>query len=476
MKLPKKKWSRILGIWFALHCTSGAWANWGGSQIKEIQKLVQAQVARGQAQESDSTSSEGPSNVKMGGSACTSEMMIEGAIGPATQDSLERNLELTKEWGCKSMLITINTPGGALPATRKIVTTILNSPIPILCLISPSGAHAGSAGAIIMQSCHVSGAMVATNIGAATPVSGAQKEIPDDLRKKLINDTVSWMEGVTKLRKRNLEFSKEIITEAKAVSAREAVKLGAIDFLAETKQEFLDYAHGRTVLLTEKTTTQVVVGDLKPIGSDLRENILKLVANPQVAYMMFMGSLALIYFELTHPGTIVPGVVGAIGLVFSLISLDMMEVTWAGVALIVLGIGFLIGEAFLPSFGMLGLGGIAAFVFGSIILFDEAKTGYELPIHMIVASSLGLGVITMMIAYAAFNVRKTRVRGSAEEMLDRVSQVNSVKEGQPNQGKAKVLGELWNIRSSHELSEGMKIKVVEVKGLTLIVEPTNEES
>ena len=175
---------------------------------------------------------------------CTIELKIEGAIGAATLDILERAIYRVKKQNCSALLLLINTPGGQLLTTRKIVDRILNTDFPVLCLIHPAGAHAGSAGAIIMQACHVNGGIETTNIGAATPIMGSGQKISDDLRKKLINDTTSWLDSLTQLRKRSKKFGREIITEAKAVSATEAQKEKAIDFVGKTKLEFLQFADG----------------------------------------------------------------------------------------------------------------------------------------------------------------------------------------------------------------------------------------
>jgi len=178
---------------------------------------------------------------------CTLEIKIEGVIGPGTTDYIDRAINKAKKLECSSFLALINTPGGSLESTRIIVEKILNSDIPFLCLVAPQGGHAGSAGAIILQACHVNGALKATNLGAATPVAGSGQEIPKDLRNKLVNDTVSWLEGVTKLRGRNLEFSKKIVDEAKAVSSEEAYKLKAIDILSDDIKGFLEKDNGRKV-------------------------------------------------------------------------------------------------------------------------------------------------------------------------------------------------------------------------------------
>ena len=237
---------------------------------------------------------------------CTLQMEVTGAIGAATLDDLQRAQKKAERENCGALLLLINTPGGSLHTTRLIVDEIFNSPRPILCLVHPAGAHAGSAGAIILQACHVAGAMEATNIGAATPIAATGEKIPEDLRNKLLNDTISWLEGITKLRDRNLEFSREIVSKAKAVDAKEALKLGAIEFVAKSSDEFLQFCQNRKVKLSVSKEVEVQVGPIVKYETDLRSQLLSLITDPQIAYIMFMGSLGLIYFELTHPGTFAP--------------------------------------------------------------------------------------------------------------------------------------------------------------------------
>ena len=356
-------------------------------------------------------------------SSCTLELEITGTIGVATLDVYQRAKKRVLKKGCSSLLLLVNTPGGALQTTRMIIEEILNSPFPVLCLVYPSGGHAGSAGAIILQACHVSGAVRATNIGAATPILSTGKDTPKDLRKKIFNDTQSWIEGITKLRKRNEKFSKEIVTEAKAVSASEAFKIGAIDFLVTEKGEFLKNAHGKEVILQDNQKEKVITGDLQVFPLDLRYQLISLLTDPQTAYLIFMGSLGLIYFEITHPGVIVPGVLGGMGLIFSLVSFHKLNVQWGGLALILLGLILMLAEAFVPSFGFLGLGGLMSFVLGSVFLFDP-QSGYFVPLpFLIVVSTLFWSFPLFDCLFALFDETKKEEWGvryfNWKESLDR---------------------------------------------------------
>lgn len=402
--------------------------------------------------------------------ACTLEMEMTGTIGPANVDLFERGIRRARDSRCDSVLILINTPGGSLQSTRLLVGQILNSPLPVLCLVAPSGAHAGSAGAIILQACHVNGAMEGTNLGAATPVAGGGAEMPEDLRKKIMNDTRSWMETITRLRGRSEKFGQEIVTEAKAVSADEAKRLGAIDIVVTKVDDFLQFADGRPVKMSENVKLNVSVGERRVFAPDWRYKALDLLTDPQTAYLLLMGSLALIYFEVTHPGTMVPGVLGGIGLVISMVALHKLDVEWGGLALLLLGIAFMIAEAFVPSFGILGIGGLASFVIGSLLLFDPAETGgYRLPLSLILPTAIFLGLIMMGVGILVLRTYRVRKRGGFDDLIGREGDVVTVGEGGLH-GQIELRGETWAFESAVELRRGQKVKVTGHKGLTLKVE------
>lgn len=408
-------------------------------------------------------------------SPCTVAVTINDAITASTSDYLARAEKRAVEQNCQSLLVRVNTPGGSLQSTRLIVEKILSSPIPYLCLITPSGGHAGSAGAIILQACHVNGGAPATNIGAATPILGSGEKTPEDLRKKLINDTVSWMEGVTKLRERNLKFSEEIITEAKALSVEQAHKLGALDILAQNELDFLQQSQGRKVQLGEQKDQKVIVGDLKEFSPDNRYKLLSFVADPEFAYLLFMGSIGLLYVEITHPGMIVPGVVGGIGLVLSLVAFHKLEVEWGGLALILLGVGFLIAEMFVASFGILGIGGLVAVFFGSLFLFDAQSTGYSLPLSLILSVVSVIGLMFLGIGYIAMKTIRHKSSDADSDLQQNLGEVYSV-EHEGHQGQVQIMGEVWQFESAESLKKGDAVKVLSRHGLTLKVQKKNKEN
>lgn len=407
-------------------------------------------------------------------SSCTLQTEIIDAVGPATLDLLQRAIHKAKEENCTSLLVLINTPGGNLQSTRYIVEEILASPLPFLCLVYPNGGHAGSAGAIILQACHVAGAMEATNIGAATPISGSGEDIPKDLRQKLLNDTRSWVEGLTKLRHRSETFGRDIILEAKAVNATEAYKLGALDFVATKKQDFLEFSRGRVVHMSENQKVKVEVGPLRTWNLDLRYKIVSFFSDPQMAYLIFMISLGLIYLELTHPGLVAPGVIGAGGLVLSLIAFHKLDVTWGALALVFLGLVLMVAEAFVAGFGVLGIGGVISFMVGSLILFDPATTGIQLPLSLVLSSSLILGLLMMGLAYLAFNSRQAVRRGTFEEMMGQKGRAVEVDPDNSCLGRMSINGELWRFQCEEKVSLNDSLLVKGHSGLTVTVERTKE--
>jgi membrane-bound serine protease (ClpP class) len=400
---------------------------------------------------------------------CTLEFKIDGAIGPASLDLLERAEKRALQNNCASILMVLNTPGGSLQTTRLMVEKILASKVPYLCLVAPAGGHAGSAGAILLQACHFSGAFNTTNIGAATPVSGGGEQIGEDMRKKLVNDTKSWVVGLAELRGRNVKFAQEIVEDAKAVSAREALEIKAIEWTGDVKESFVSAANGRKTTIENKDAT-ISTGALVEFAQDLRYRIMDFLTNPQFAYLLFMGSLGLLYFELTHPGTIAPGVIGAIGLAISLVSLHMLNVTWGGVLLIVLGLMLMIAEAFVASFGILGIGGVIAFFIGSLFLFDVDVQGFELPLLTILPVTLFLGALMVGIAYLAYSTRK-RVhhdQSGKEYLMGKTGFVTSI-EGNGDHGYAEIEGEVWKFQSVAAVTVGDKVRVSQIQGLTLSV-------
>ena len=414
-----------------------------------------------------------PASATAQATQCVLETKLDNVIGPASLDLVQRAKRRAIKNNCGSVLLLINTPGGNLQTTRLIVEEILNSPVPFLCFVYPPGGHAGSAGAIILQSCHLAGAAEGTNIGAATPIEETGANIPSDLRKKILNDTVAWVTSLAHLRGRNEKFAEDIIRQAKAVSADDALKLKAIEFVGATPEDFLKFAVGRTIRLEDNREVELRPGRVILFSHDLRFKVMDILMNPQVAYFLLMGSLGLLYFEITHPGFVAPGVIGGLGLILALSALHMMDVTWGAVLLILSGIGLLIAEAFMPTFGIVGFGGIVAFFIGSLFLFDYGATGFSLPLSVILPTVIFLGALLLGIAYLAFSYRKRRKLAGFGALIGILAKVTDIQAGDAKHGYVEVEGELWRFESDEPLTIGQEVRIMNHKGFTLQVARAN---
>lgn len=399
---------------------------------------------------------------------CTVAITIQDTIGAATYDIFQRAAKEAEAKKCDSVFVRINTPGGHLSSTRLITELILSSERPFLCLISPVGGHAGSAGAIILQACHVSGGLTATNLGAATPISGSGQEMPQDLRNKLVNDTVSWLEAMTELRGRNKDFSKRIITEGKAVTTETAVKMKALDIAADNEAEFLAQAEGRKYLNGKREENKVAVGPIIEIAQDLRYKVLQFISEPELVYLLFMGAILLLYAEFSNPGLFVPGVTGAILLILSLISLHKLEANYGGIALMILGLGLWVAEVFITSKGILGIAGTLSFLLGSFLLFDPESTGLAIPLRLILTAGLFFGGISAALAFFAARSLRAPKHDYDEQM--RIAKVRIMEVG-PDQrtGRVEALGEIWNFESLDPITMQDEVTIQRRENLKLII-------
>lgn len=398
---------------------------------------------------------------------CTLSTELTGVVGPATVDFLKRAERQAATLACDAILLRVNTPGGNLESTRRLVEGILASPIPYLCLVAPSGGHAGSAGAILLQACHVNGGLHGTNLGAATPVSMGG-ELPSDLRQKIMNDTRSWVEGLTTLRGRNAKFGQDIILEAKAVTAEEAFKLKALDFVGDDVSAFLKAADGRQVKVAGRGDVRVQTGPLETFAPDTRFQVLAMLTDPEFAYMLLLASVGLLYFEVTHSGVIVPGIAGAVGLVISMIALHKLDVEWGGMLLIFIGIGLIIAEMFLPTFGLVGAAGVGALGLGSLFLFDPVRTfGYHLPYGLVAGTTAICALLLFGVSYLFVRTTRVRKRGGFDDLLGERARVVAVHSA--TTGTVELRGELWSFETDSPLALEDHVTIKGHHGLTLRV-------
>jgi membrane-bound serine protease (ClpP class) len=392
---------------------------------------------------------------------------LEGAIGPASADFLRRSLERAARDKAPLLIIRMDTPGGLDTSMRQIIKDILASPVPVATYVAPSGSRAASAGTFILYASHYAAMAPGTNLGAASPVAiggGSQEKKdsgPDTMTKKVTNDAVAYIRGLAEMRGRNADWAEKAVREAVSLSAEQAAKLKVIDVVAKDVPDLLEQLQKRKRLKLETTTVKEAV-------VDWRTKVLGVITNPSLAYMLILIGVYALIFEFMNPGMVLPGVVGAICVLLALYAFHLLPVNYAGLALIVLGIAFMVAEAFLPSFGALGAGGLIAFVIGSIMLMDDTDLpGFEIPYALIGGvAAASAAFLFFVVGMAVRNRRRPVVSG--RESLIGASGV--ALEDFEAEGWARVQGETWRVRSGTPVRQGQALRVTAMQGLTLTVE------
>jgi membrane-bound serine protease (ClpP class) len=423
---------------------------------------------------------------------------LNGAIGPATSDFIQRGLEDAEQGDAAVVIVQIDTPGGLDSSMRDIIKAILASPVPVVGFVAPEGSHAASAGTYILYACHVAAMAPATNLGAATPVplgggspgpkpgrpvgpvggdgpegtapTPEKQEAPaDPMKSKVVNDAVAYIRSLAELRGRNADWAESAVREAASLSAEEALELGVIDLMAKSVPDLLAAIDGRTVELPSGDAVLATSGlVLERVEPDWRTELLQIITNPQIALLLvFIGIYGLL-FEGYNPGAIVPGVVGAISLLLAAYALQILPVNFAGLALMVLGVGLMIAEVFAPSFGVLGIGGVAAFVVGSVFLMDTDVPGFGIPLGTVTAMGLVGGLTVFAIVWVAAKSRLRPVVSGVEQLVGLEAEAVAAF---PDEGQVMVHGEIWHAVSAGPVAKGQRVRVTGVDGLTLSVDP-----
>lgn len=414
-------------------------------------------------------------------------LSIDGTINPAVSDYLKTGVTRATEQKAALVIIRINTPGGLDASMRDIIQTILSSPIPVVTYVSPDGARAASAGTYILYASHIAAMAPATNLGAATPIQigglgkakDEEKQDVEDskdhgsaLERKIINDASAYIKALAEKRGRNGDWAVQAVQEAVSLTAREALELDVINIVADDLEDLLNQLDGFPLIIEGEQVSLKTAGlRLVHFEQSWRYKLLGVISDPTIAYLLLLlGFYGLIY-ELANPGFLLPGVAGGIALMLALYALQLLPVNYSGLALMILGIGFLVGETFMPSFGTLGIGGIIAFAAGSLILIDDQAMRVSLP-AIIGTTAVSALFIVMLMSRVAM-MRRKPVHTGIEAMVGTLGEARSDFHGS---GLVWVNGESWNARSSSPVRKGDKVKILSISGLELIIEPLKEDS
>ncbi|HEY7315955.1 MAG TPA: nodulation protein NfeD [Candidatus Binatia bacterium] len=392
---------------------------------------------------------------------------IDGSINPAVDDFIRESIARAKSSGARALIIQLDTPGGLLSSTRTIVKEILSAPVPVIVYVAPSGAGAGSAGVFITMSAHIAAMAPGTNIGAAHPVAGGGQEVKGVMGEKIENFTASFSETIARQRGRNAEWAIQAVRKSVSVTEKEALKLNVIDIVAKDVDDLLRQSDGRKVDLNGHPHI-LAVKDALIVRHEmnLKDRIINIIADPNIAYLLLMAGILGLYMEFSHPGVIFPGVTGAICLILALISLQVLPFSYAGLFLIFLGIALLIGEAFIPSFGVLGIGGVISLALGSFLLFDTQTGDLGVDRSIIFTAVATLASFVFAISYLVYRSQKSKPTLGIEGML---GQIADVKAKINPAGKVFVRGEYWNAEAEDEIDVGEKVEIVGCDGLNLKV-------
>ena len=394
---------------------------------------------------------------------------LEGTINPGTAQFVIKGLKRAEVSKHMLVIIRLDTPGGLDSSMRSIVKSILNSSVPVVVYVAPRGARAASAGVMITVAAHIAAMAPQTNIGAAHPVSADGKEINKTMSKKVVNDMVAYVRSIAKDRGRNQDWVEKAIRESVSITADVAVKKKVVDLVARDMDDLLALLNGREIALNKGKVTLETKGlKLIYVAPGWRDRVLNTISNPNIAYILMMIGMAGLYFELSHPGAIFPGVIGAISLILAFFAFQTLPVNYAGLLLIALAIVFFIAEIKVSSYGLLSVAGLISLTLGSIMLFENIRVSLNLMMPTIVM----IGGFFVIIAFLAFRAYKGKPTSGMEGLI---GQTGVVEEKIDPVGLIFAHGEYWKATSTEVAEQGEKVRIIGSKGLELIVEKVSIE-
>ncbi|MEE8398473.1 MAG: nodulation protein NfeD [Desulfobacterales bacterium] len=401
----------------------------------------------------------------LGGDATIYIMEVASPIGPGIVDFIEQGIAKASDENAALLIIELDTPGGLVDSMRDIVKAIYACKVPVAVYVSPSGARAASAGVMITIAADVAAMAPSTNIGAASPVNMGGKEVDETMSKKVTNDLVAFVRAIAEKRGRNVEWVEKAVREAVSVTETDALKENIIDVVAKDIDDLIAQINGRKI--PEKGTLDLDDATRIRIRESLRTKILKTISDPNIAYILMMIGLAGLYFELSHPGAIFPGVVGGIALILAFFSFQTLPISTTGILLILLAIVFFIMEMKIASYGLLSIAGVISLLLGSLMLFESGPTGLQLSLSVILPTIFIISAFFVTIAYLVFRAQTERPMTGADGLIGKKGVVTKALKPE---GKVSVHGELWHAVANESIAKGSKVRVVKVEDLVLEVE------
>jgi len=395
---------------------------------------------------------------------------VTGSINPAIVEYVQDALARSAEDGAAALVIEIDTPGGLLASTKSIVSDLLSAPVPVLSYVAPSGAGAASAGVFIVMAANVAAMAPGTNIGASTPVQSGGADVEGAMGEKVKSFTESFAKTIAARRGRNVDWAGRAVREAVSATDAEALELGVVDLIATDVPDLLRQASGREAVVAggEKRTLALAGARVVELPMSLKQRVLAFLADPTVAYLLLLAGLFGLYVELTNPGALVPGVTGAICLLIALAAFQILPISTTGLALLLLGLALLVTEVFVPSFGVIGVGGVVAFVLGSLLLFDPDATGLAVDRRVIGGAAAAVGVAMLAVATLVVQAMRRRTVTGREALIGEIGEVRA---DLAPRGSVLVQGEIWRAVASQPVPAGRSVRITGVDGLTLRVEP-----
>jgi len=391
---------------------------------------------------------------------------MSGPISPAAVGFLKKGITIASEERASCIIIELDTPGGLAESMREIVMAIFACKVPVVIYVAPSGARAASAGVMITMAADIAAMAPGTNIGAAHPVGAGGKEISGAMSEKVINDMVAHARSIAKKRGRNADWVEKAVRKSVSVTETEALKANVIDVVAKDIDDLIRQINGREI--EDKGVLKLDTVKKTLLEEDLRTKILKTISNPNIAYILMMIGLAGLYFELSHPGAVLPGVVGGISIILAFFAFQTIPVNYAGFLLIVLALIFFIMEMNIASYGLLSIAGITALLLGSIMLFENSGTGMRLSWQVLISTLVLISGFFVVVSGLVFKSHLSKPRTGARGLI---GEIGVVRELLMPEGKVFVHGELWKATSKDPIQTGTRVRVVKIVNLVLEVEP-----